>query len=69
MKCSTKQFYGSVSIYRNNYQVFIKSFMSTVNWKIFELKIFHKQKFGVKKCSYTDRLGKFVTRWQKGDVT
>ena len=43
--------------------------MSTVNWKIFELKIFHKQKFGVKKCSYTDRLGKFVTRWQKGDVT
>jgi len=25
MKCSTKQFYGSVSIYRNNYQVFIKA--------------------------------------------
>ena len=42
--------------------------MVTVNWKIFELKLFHKKKYYAKKNFVVlGGLGKFLSQ-QKGDV-
>ena len=47
--------------------IYTHHFASTINWKIFELKIYHKRKFRVKKKFHSYGWAR-KTRWQKGDV-
>ena len=40
----------------------------TVNWKIFELKVFHKKNLCREDFIVMGGLGKFLPCWQKGNV-